>query len=120
MIEHNGDGYIVGLAEVSASGCAENESIVVSRDWPQTTGFAAAMESHGYTLTWPRRERVESIRGADADVVYRLDRLNPVYRRLTEARGELVLFARRNSPPTQAVAQVPQRFRGAGSATQNN
>ena len=109
-IDHAGNLYIVGTRPITRAGCQE-QSVVVELDWPTQSGFQIAMRDAGYELSWPRSSRVASMRSSDSDVVYQLDPLNPVFRRIVDMNNELVLFARRIAPTTAPAIAIPQRFR---------
>ena len=59
---------------------------LVDREWLEKSGFGQLMRDKGYSLYWSKPERVESRKLDRYDLIYEIDKLKRVRRRI-EWRG---------------------------------
>lgn len=70
---------------------------VVDREWLEKSGFGQAMRDQGYDLRWSKPEKVESKKLDGYELIYEIEKLKRVKRRIEwrSARDSLVLIGKK-------------------------
>ncbi len=92
MIEIAGFLYALSNDVVKALQYREEEKLVEIR-WPEISGLQSEAEERGVKLSWSRPEKVESRLLQGYEIIYEVDKINRVKRKLV-LRDGLVLIAR--------------------------
>jgi hypothetical protein len=81
MIELAGVLYSLAKELGSYLSCDEEEKLVDIR-WPETSGFKSDAEKIGYRIAWSTPEKIESRKLAGFEVLYEIDKLKRIRRRI--------------------------------------
>jgi len=70
---------------------------VVDREWLEKSGFGQAMREKGYDLRWSKPEKIESRKLDGYELIYEIDKLKRVRRRIEwrSANDSLVLIGKK-------------------------
>ena len=70
---------------------------VVDREWLEKSGFGQAMRDKGYDLRWSKPEKIESRKLDGYELIYEIDKLKRVRRRIEwrSANDSLVLIGKK-------------------------
>lgn len=69
---------------------------VVDREWLEQSGFGQLMRDKGFALYWSRPEQIETRKLEGYEVIFEIDKLRRVRRRIEWRSGDsLVLLGRR-------------------------
>ena len=81
-------GLLYGLAKDLGTYLSwDEEEKLVDIHWPDASGFKADAEAKGYQLRWCRADRVESRKLEGYEVLYEVDKLKRIRRRLVLRDG---------------------------------
>jgi hypothetical protein len=98
MIEYLG--FIYGVAkDIKDYFKWEEESKVVDREWLEKSGFGKEMENQGFKLYWSRLEKIESRKLDGYEVIFEVDKIKRVRKRVVWNSGtdSLVLLGKKEN-----------------------
>lgn len=98
MIEYLG--FFYGVAKDIKDYLKWNEETkVVDREWLKKSGFGKEMESQGYKLYWSRPEKIETRKLDGYEIVFEIDKLKRIRRRIewSGGRDSLVLLGKKEN-----------------------
>jgi len=74
----------------------KEEDKLVDINWPEKSGFANEWRQKGYELRWSRPDRIESKRLDGWEILYEVDKVARIKRRLV-LRDGMILIGKLNS-----------------------
>ena len=91
-------GFIYDLAK-DIKGCLawDEEEKLVDFNWPRKSGLAAKAETKGMKLAWCRSDNIASWQFDGYEIVYEVDKINCVRRKLVLRDGLILVGKRPNS-----------------------
>lgn len=86
-------GFLYGLAKDIKDWLKwDEETKIVDREWLEKSGFGKEMETHGYKLRWSRPEKVETRRHDGYELIFEIDQIKRIRRRIERVSGKDVLI----------------------------
>ena len=69
----------------------EEEDKLVDINWPEKSGFDEKWKQKGYKLRWERTDKIESRRLDGWEILYEVDKINRVRRRIVLRDGMVLI-----------------------------
>jgi pyrimidine deaminase RibD-like protein len=90
VVELSGSMYVIGKTLRDYRGY-KVEDMLVNSIWPTKSGVQQEWERKGYQLRWSRPEKVASRRTDGWEVLYEVDKIEHVRRRITQKGGNVLI-----------------------------